>query len=208
MKFFRTRPGLKNTAATLTTPWPLSMTRLKDVTEEDFASVYLGEGMKHLAILGGDTFMNEWLAAAHCKNASYDILTAGGKEDGLHSGFREISMEQVLASDPEIIIINEGSPADLTDDARWNEISAVKNGRVYIGSRRTLLSGAGRLSSRLCYILSGLQAMFIRSTFEDFSLEDEYIRFYKELFDFEVNEKTAQAVISGAVTANFNPVLI
>jgi len=176
--------------------------RLKDVKDEERASVYLGEGLDHLAILGGDTFMNEWLAAAHCTNASYDIDTAAGKNEGLHSGFKEISMEQVLEADPEIIVINEGTPEELTRDARWCEIKAAKNGRVYMAPAGLFIWSRPSIESAVLYPL-WLAYYAYPEYFEDISLEEEYIKFYKEMFDFTVDEKLANAVITGGVSQSF-----
>ena len=176
--------------------------RLKDVKKEDMASVYLGEGINHLAILGGDTFMNEWLAAAHCTNASYDIETAAGKNEGLHSGFKEISMEQVLEADPEIIIINEGAPEELTDDARWREIRAVKDGRVYMAPAGLFIWSRPSIESAVLYPL-WLAYFAYPQYFKDISLEEEYIKFYKAMFDFSIDEKLAEAVITGGVSQSF-----
>ena len=177
--------------------------RLSVVADEDRASVYLGEGMDHLAILGGDTFMNEWLAAAHCTNASYDIETAAGKNEGLHSGFKEISMEQVIEADPAIIVINEGSPEELTGDARWNEIKAVKDGRVHMAPGGLFIWSRPSVESAVLYPL-WLAYHAYPEHFKDLSLEQEFIKFYREIFDFEIDEKLAAAVISGGVSQSFN----
>ena len=177
--------------------------RLAGVSEDEQASVYLGEGLDHLAILGGDTFMNEWLAAAHCRNASYDIDTAAGKNEGLHSGFKEISMEQVLAADPGIIVINEGSPEDLTKDSRWREIRAVGDGRVYMAPAGLFIWSRPSVESAVLYPL-WLAFHVYPEHFSDVSLEEEYIKFYKEIFDFEIDSKLANAVITGGVSQTFN----
>jgi iron complex transport system substrate-binding protein len=176
--------------------------RLKDVKKEDEASVYLGEGLDHLAILGGDTFMNEWLAAAHCTNASYDIDTAAGKNEGLHSGFKEISMEQVLEADPEIIVINEGTPEELMNDSRWKEIRAAKDGRVYMAPGGLFVWSRPSIESAVLYPL-WIAYFAYPEYFEDISLEEEYIKFYKAMFDFTVDEKLANAVITGGVSQSF-----
>lgn len=45
-----------------------------------------------------------------------------------------MSLEQVLAWDPEVILLGNfdlTTPADIYDDERWSSIDAVKNKRVY-----------------------------------------------------------------------------
>lgn len=89
--------------------------------------VYFGFGPDHLITYGGDTYMQEWIEAAGCVNAAGELSTAGGKEGGLS----EMSLEHVLQWDPHIIVIDEGSPDNLTADPQWADLSAVRNGRVY-----------------------------------------------------------------------------
>lgn len=177
--------------------------RLLDIGQDEWVSVYLGEGMDHLAILGGDTFMNEWLAAAHCRNASSDIETAAGKNEGLHSGFKEISMEQVLKADPAMIIINEGSPDELTQDARWNRIRAVKEQRVHMAPGGLFIWSRPSIESAVLYPL-WLAVHAYPERFSDISLEEEYIRFYREIFDFTIDRDLARAVIHGQVSQAFH----
>ena len=40
--------------------------------------------------------------------------------------------------------------------------------------------------------------------FKDVSLEQEFIKFYREMFNFEIDEKLADAVITGGVSQSFN----
>src|SRR5262249_14564326 len=50
----------------------------------------------------------------------------------LGSGLATLSLEQVLAAEPEVIIAMDGGfGADVRADPRWREVRAVRDGRVY-----------------------------------------------------------------------------
>jgi iron complex transport system substrate-binding protein len=78
---------------------------------------------------GGNTIIDAWIQAAGGVNAA-------AEEPG---SFKEVSMEQILQWNPEVIILGTGNTglgaknADLLKtDPRWQEVKAVKNGRVYV----------------------------------------------------------------------------
>lgn len=50
-------------------------------------------------------------------------------------GYKQVSLEQVIAWDPEVIFIQDRYPHvvdEIKQDARWQVISAVKNNRIYL----------------------------------------------------------------------------
>ncbi|WP_282961971.1 ABC transporter substrate-binding protein [Proteus terrae] len=50
-------------------------------------------------------------------------------------GYKQVSLEQVIAWDPEVIFIQDRYPQvvdEIKQDARWQVISAVKNNRIYL----------------------------------------------------------------------------
>lgn len=78
---------------------------------------------------GGNTIIDAWIQAAGGVNAAAEV-------DG---SFKEVSMEQILNWNPDVIILGTGNSglgaknADLIKtDPQWQKIKAVKNGKVYI----------------------------------------------------------------------------
>jgi iron complex transport system substrate-binding protein len=65
-----------------------------------------------------------------------NINVAGGINvaENLTGYFNTVSIEQVIRWDPEIIITGraEGASEDILSDPKWQDISAVRNGRVYV----------------------------------------------------------------------------
>jgi len=170
--------------------------RTADIPEDERVTVFLGEGVSHLQTLGGDTFFTEWTDAAGCRNAVADIETTQGQQEGMHTGINEISMEQILAADPDIIIIDTGSPADLANDNRWKELSAVKEGRVYKQPTGLFLWSRPAAESAVLYPLWIAYAAY-PDRFEDVPLTDRVKDFYAEIFGFNLTDTQAQKVIDG-----------
>lgn len=78
---------------------------------------------------GGNTIIDSWIQAAGGVNAAASV----------NGSFKEVSMEQILKWNPDVIILGTGNSglgaknANLIKtDPQWQKISAVKNGRVYI----------------------------------------------------------------------------
>ncbi len=74
--------------------------------------------------------MQERIEIAGCLNAAQSVTTIG-QRTGLHSGLGEVSMEQVLDWNPDILVINHGTPDEVYADPRWQQIQAVANRQVY-----------------------------------------------------------------------------
>ncbi|BBL69081.1 ABC transporter substrate-binding protein [Methanoculleus chikugoensis] len=170
--------------------------RTADIPEDERVTIFLGEGVSHLQTLGGDTFFTEWTDAAGCRNAVAGIETTQGQQEGMHTGINEISMEQVLAVDPDIIIIDTGSPADLENDSRWKELSAVKDGRVYKQPTGLFLWSRPSAESAVLYPLWLSYAAY-PNRFEDVPLTDRVKDFYTEIYGFPITDAQAQKVIDG-----------
>lgn len=75
---------------------------------------------------GGDTFVGGMLEIAGGDNIAKDI-----------SGWN-ISLEKLIESDPDIIIISEWMKDDFVNAPNYSELSAVKNGKVYTMDVNTL----------------------------------------------------------------------
>ena len=171
-------------------------TRLGSIPKEKKIKVFIGEGPTHLATLGGDTFISQWLDAAGMRNAVFEVDTAGGHQEGLHSGFLEISMEQVILSNPDIIIIDTGKSEELYEDPKWQEISAIKNRQVYRVPTGVFLWSRPSLESAVTYPL-WLAYKAYPELFADRSLADRYKDFYKTIFSYEPDDETVSRIING-----------
>ncbi|WP_425803981.1 ABC transporter substrate-binding protein [Desulfitobacterium sp. Sab5] len=78
---------------------------------------------------GGKTIIDAWIQAAGGVNAAAEV----------EGSFKEVSMEQILKWNPDVIILGTGNSglgaknADLIKtDPQWQKVNAVKNGKVYV----------------------------------------------------------------------------
>jgi iron complex transport system substrate-binding protein len=100
---------------------------LADVPTEKRLKVFMGNNADHLTTYGGGTFMDDWIKASGCINAAGAVSGIDGKEGGQVA----VSMEQVLSWDPDIVIIDNGSPGDLLNNQSWSKLKACRNKQVY-----------------------------------------------------------------------------
>ncbi len=169
--------------------------RTGDIPEEGRKVVYNGFSPNHLVTLGGDTFMQERIETAGCINAAKAITTTG-KREGLHSGLDEVSMEQVLGWNPDVIVIDMGTPDEIYADPRWSEITAVKNRRVHVQPYGVFIWNRPTAESAVLNPL-WLACIAYPERFKDIDIVAEVQRFYREIFDFDLTEQQARALIEG-----------
>lgn len=170
--------------------------RLSDLEQSEKVVVFNGYSTNHLITCGGDTYMNERIEAAGCINAAAEVNTLGQKQ-GIHSGLDEISMEQLLAWDPDIVIIDTGVPDDIYDDTMWKDVSAVVNNQVYNQPNGMFIFNRPSAESAVLYTL-WLATTAYPDRFSDISIEDEIVRFYSEIFDYELSAEELAKVLDGS----------
>jgi iron complex transport system substrate-binding protein len=98
---------------------------IAQVPEEERTKVYVAGSGGFLSTFGKES---EW---------QFEISDVGGinvAADIVGGGSHEVSVEQVLLWDPDVIILDdtcEDTLADVLADPRWQSIVAIKEGRVY-----------------------------------------------------------------------------
>ncbi|MEN6475076.1 MAG: ABC transporter substrate-binding protein [Syntrophaceae bacterium] len=173
----------------------LVRSRLSAIPPERRALVFNGYGPAHLVTLGGDTFMQERLAAAGCRNAAEKIGTTG-KREGLHTGLGEVSMEQVLGWDPDVLVIDSGTPQAIYADPRWKALRAVRLRRVFRQPSGVFIWDRPTAESAVLYPL-WIACTAYPERFKDINLVAEVQRFYREIFGFALSDAQARKVLSG-----------
>jgi iron complex transport system substrate-binding protein len=161
------------------------LNKTSDIVKENRMKVYMGFDADHLTTYGRDTFMDEWINASGCVNAAGQIYSPGGREGGLSS----ISLEQVVAWNPDVIIIDTGTPTDLYERPGWSEVKAIKERKVYrlpVG-----LFIWNRPSSEAAALFPEWLALAAYpERFKMVNIKDNAMRFYHDVFgfDFKVDE--------------------
>lgn len=140
-------------------------------------------------VYGG--FVAETFSVAHVRNTAV--------EAGLVNNDKSITvtLEEIYKWDPEIILCNEYLVTDyIIDEARWKELSAVKNGKVY-----TLPIGATRWGHHGS-IEPQMGALFIAQLvypekFEDIKMNTLVHDYYLNYFNLDFDEETVDKILSG-----------
>ncbi len=103
---------------------------LKDVAEEDKPVVYyvMGSSADSLySTCGGDSIIDEWVTMAGGKLATAQL--------GSGMGLKDVSAEEILATNPDVIMIDGDAAAEVRDafynSPEWSGISAVENEKIY-----------------------------------------------------------------------------
>lgn len=171
----------------------LAEQRLADLKDEDKPTVYYMDGQNGKTpyiTSGNGTVQEEW------------ITMAGGKlaTDGLLSGLtQEITAEQLLALDPDYVLIGGTRQADSYDmlmaDQALLGLTAVKEGRVFRIPQGTF--PWCRFSSE-----SALQVLWTAKTihpdrFQDIDIKAETIDFYKNFLGYDLSSEYADAILAG-----------
>lgn len=130
-----------------------------------------------LVVDGRDSVIDDWIRVAGGINAA-DVVGLG----------RPVSMEQVAAWDPDVIIVgtapNQQSRQAILDDPRWRQIKAVREGKVFANPSGAYLWD--RHSAE-----AALQVLWAAKTlhpklFADLDVNAETRRFYSRFFHHEL----------------------
>jgi iron complex transport system substrate-binding protein len=174
--------------------------RVKDIPMNQRKVVYNGYQKNHLVTIGGDSFIQEFIETAGCRNAAKDMSTSSsGRKEDLHMGLGPVSMEQVIGWDPDIIVVNMENMDDIYKDARWRKIKAVKNKAIYKQPTGIFILDRPTAESAYIYTL-WIATVAYPEKFRDINILEEIKKFYKELFDFRLSEQQAKNVLIGAYT--------
>ncbi|MEZ4598470.1 MAG: ABC transporter substrate-binding protein [Syntrophotaleaceae bacterium] len=178
--------------------------RTSDIPQDQRKKVFNGYGPQHLVTLGGDTFMHERIETAGCLDATAAISTTG-KQEGLHSGLSEMSMEKVLAWNPDILIIDTGTPEEIYNDPRWQNVTAIQNRQVFKQPVGIFIWDRPTAEAAVLYPL-WLAKTAYPERFADVDLVAEVKRFYRETMDFDLSDDQSRSVLNGDYSFTFGAV--
>ncbi len=179
----------------------LVRSRVADIPFEERKVVFNGTSPSHLVTMGGDTFMNERIEIAGCRNAAAPI-SSSGKQEGLHSGLAEVSMESVLAWNPDILVIDYGDPEDLYLEPKWQTIRAIQERQIFKQPIGIFIWDRPTAEAAVLHPL-WLAKTAYPERFKDIDLVAEFKRFYQEIMSFPMTDEQARTVISAGYKLRF-----
>ncbi|MBN1486239.1 MAG: ABC transporter substrate-binding protein [Anaerolineae bacterium] len=159
---------------------------IKDVEER--TKVYIGGSDSVLSTFGRESTWHYEIEDAGAINVSADIL--GG-------GSHEISMEQVILWDPDVIVLDQtcvDTVEDVLADPQWADVTAVKEGRVYRASPGFLDSwGRPNLESLLSRLWLADKCY---PDLVNLDMQAEAREFYATIYGAELSDAEIEAIIN------------
>jgi iron complex transport system substrate-binding protein len=173
----------------------LVRSRVADIPPGERKVLYNGYDPNHLITYGGDTYMQERIETSGLKNAAQEINTSGVKP-GIHAGLDQVSMEQVLKWNPDIIVIDSGTPEEMYSDPKWNSIKAVQNKQIYRLPNGVFVWNRPSAESAVLHPL-WMAKIAYPERFTDISLEQEVKKFYHDAFMYDLTDEQVKKLLSG-----------
>ena len=163
--------------------------RTKNISEDKKPKILHIVGASDLLKVDGkNTIIDEWIKLAGGVNA----LDANGNQI-------TVTMEDIVKSDPDIIIIGGADSQKAIDtienDPTWSSLKAVKNKKIYSNPVGTF--NWDRYSAE-----EALQILWVAKTlypdlFQDLDLVKKTQDFYKYFLNFDLTSDDAQRIING-----------
>ena len=161
--------------------------RLKDVTESPKV-LHIAGGSDLTKVDGSNSLIGEWMKLSGAKNSL----------DGVEN-LKNISLEQIIASQPEYIIIGGADAQKGVDaikaDAAWADVPAVKNGKIIKNPVGTF--NWDRYSAEQALQILWAAKLFHPEKFSDVDLVKETREFYSTFYGYQLTEDEAQRIING-----------
>jgi iron complex transport system substrate-binding protein len=112
-------------------------------------------------------------------------------------------MEKVLEWNPDMLIIDFGSPAEVYDSPKWKSINAVKNKKVFKQPIGIFIWDRPTAESAVLHPL-WLAKMAYPDRFADIDLVREIKKFYRETMSFDLTDEHAEAILAAKYTLSFS----
>jgi iron complex transport system substrate-binding protein len=171
--------------------------RTRSIPDENRMRVFCGYDPTHLITYGNDTFLQERITLAGCRNAATLNQAEGSGAGKITPSQSEVTLEQVLAWNPDVIIIDSGSPDEIYRDARWAPVSAVKNHRVYRQPQGIFKWSRPNAESAVFYPVWLAKTVYPEK-FSDIDLTELMKRYFTEFFQYHLTDDQVSAILNGS----------
>lgn len=168
--------------------------RIADIPEDERPTVYY---------VGGTTAYSTRIAG----NGIEFVTNAGGRfalteeEMGDATTTGEVTPEQLLAADPDVIIVGTNNRAagyeSLMSDEALTGLSAIQNGQVYTTPQGTLPWDTYGPEQSMAVLW--MAKTLYPDRFEDIDLVEEMKEFYQTFYGYELSDEYAQMMLDGVM---------
>ena len=182
-----------NVSAFSTEMYDLIQERTADLSDEERKDVlFLFQYDENTMITSGSSFFGQWWCDASGARKAAEEVAADNSNAA-------ITMEQVYAWDPDVIIITnftQTQPEDLYENAigddDWSTVSAVVNKQVYkmpLGTYRTYTPGVDTPMT-----LEWMASLLYPELFPEFDLAADVKAYYNDLYGVELTDEQVEAM--------------
>lgn len=135
---------------------------------------------------GNSTIINDWIEVAGGINVAKDVK--GNRQT--------VSMEQILKWNPDIIIVSENikSIDKITKDERLKDVSAVKNGKVFLNPDGAFLWN--RYGTEEALQVQWAAKTIQPDKFKNIDMIKETTNFYKTFLKYNLTDEDAQKILN------------
>ena len=107
----------------------------------------------------------------------------------------KVSIEDILHWNPDVIFVGRQYSPDLVlKDARWQDVSAVRNHRVYVVPDGVFYWDS---SSEGVLLMEFMAQKMYPEIFKDLSMKDEIQAYYKEFYHYALSDAEANNMLQG-----------
>lgn len=155
------------------------------VAENDRPTVLYGASVAAGVVAGGGTIADEWMSAVGAVNAN---AGDGGTADAPRP------VEELAALNPDYILTaTPGEAEKILSAKEWADTPAVKNKHVYTNPAGALPWGAP--GAELYLQVQWASALLHPDLFKDFDIEQPARDFYKDYFNYELDNDQLQLIL-------------
>ena len=176
--------------------------RSSEIPQSARKKVFCGYDASHLMTYGNDTFLQERITLAGGINVAGSLGSSSCDSsscvpDKVTPPQSEVTLEQVIAWNPDVIIIDTGSPAELYRDSRWASVKAVRDHQVFVQPFGIFKWSRQNAESALFYPLWLAKTLY-PDQFADYILEKSIRDFYRDFFHYPLSDYQMGEIMSGS----------
>ncbi len=151
--------------------------------------LFIGRDNICTAAIGG-SYQDRMIQSAGGINVAHDLTGQGW--------FTQVSIEQIIAWNPEVILVPpylwDGSVTDILNDPQWQDIDAVKNGRVFYVPRGVATWDCPEPESFLCPLW--IAKLLYPDEFEDINIRDDVKTFYSRFYHLDITDEEVESILN------------
>ncbi|MCC7553374.1 MAG: ABC transporter substrate-binding protein [Methanobacteriaceae archaeon] len=162
----------------------------KDIPEEDRKKVYYAESVDGLETDPSGSSHSQLISLCGGINVADTLMEN-------ETGTIQVTMEQVIAWNPEVIITTDTSfYSTVYNDPNWQHIDAVKNKEVYLSPQSPFKWFDRPPGANIIIGVPWTAKVIYPEHYEDLDLKEITKEFYKEFYHTDLEDKEAEKILT------------